>query len=421
MLAGDAVAAEIELAVQPRGRLVGDQPQAVPRVGHLARRQPSRMAGAIAVAEPVDRGGEDLDLAAGGGQWMPFRIFPESPQYPAIVGTGRQFQLAPPPERVEIRRGMATGGQRFLKPPIKVAQPVAAAAALGKGAPLAQPFGQGGEDVVVVPGLSERVRHTVHGDQQRIGLRTANILAFQRHSAGEHDVGMARRGGPGGFLHHQRLRPGEGTVQPAEVLVVVERVAARPIDQPDVRVGQPPSIVVERLPGVQQHVGDPRHGDERRDTVAALRQRGQRHGVPTPAVMRQRPQRVIVARTRQPDLPQHRREHGRHPHRLLAMLRALQRMRHHDQRTAARHAAGQSGDGVSGNAGDPGRPRGVLRLVVGTPGQVVLEHRIPHAVALKECPVVQIFRHQYMRQPEQQRGVGAGLQSEKQVGVAAAG
>ena len=145
-----------------------------------------------------------------------------------------------------------------------------------------------------------------------------------------------------------------------------------------------------------------------RDAVAPLRQRGQRHGVHPPAVMRQRAQRVIVAPARQPDLPEHRRQHRRHPHRLLAVVGTLQRVRHGDQRAAVRHAAGQRGDGVRRDAGDRGRPGGILGLAVAAPGQVVLEHRIADAVAREEIAVVQAFRHQRMRQAEHQRGVRAG-------------
>ena len=44
-------------------------------------------------------------------------------------------------------------------------------------------------------------------------------------------------------------------------------------------------------------------------------------------VVADRAERVVVAAARQADLAKHRREHRAHPDRLLAMLRALQRMR----------------------------------------------------------------------------------------------
>ena len=49
-----AVGAEVELAVQPGRRLVGDQRQRVARVRRFGRGQPGRMARAIVVAEACD-------------------------------------------------------------------------------------------------------------------------------------------------------------------------------------------------------------------------------------------------------------------------------------------------------------------------------------------------------------------------------
>ena len=45
-------------------------------------------------------------------------------------------------------------------------------------------------------------------------------------------------GGPGGLVHDDRVRPGEGAPQAVQILVVMERVAAGPVDEPDVGIGQ---------------------------------------------------------------------------------------------------------------------------------------------------------------------------------------
>ena len=54
--------------------------------------------------------------------------------------------------------------------------------------------------------------------------------------------------------------------------MVMERVAAGPVDQPDVGIGEPLPVVLERLPGTEQHVGDPRDRDEATSRIRALRQ-----------------------------------------------------------------------------------------------------------------------------------------------------
>ena len=63
-------------------------------------------------------------------------------------------------------------------------------------------------------------------------------------------------------MNDDRVRTRQCPSQPREVLVVVERVAAGPVDQPDVRIGQAPAVVVELLARVQQQVGDRGHRNE---------------------------------------------------------------------------------------------------------------------------------------------------------------
>src|SRR3546814_5303205 len=75
-----------------------------------------------------------------------------------------------------------------------------------------------------------------------------------------------------------------------------------------------------------------------------------------------------VAAAGQADLPQHRRQHDRHPERLLAMVAALERPGGGDHGAAARHAAGEVADRLRGQAADAGRPVGVLRHAVGRAG-----------------------------------------------------
>ena len=108
----------------------------------------------------------------------------------------------------------------------------------------------------VVTRLAERFGQLVHGDHQGIGRRAADIVALQGHRAGQHDIGVPRRGGPGDLVHHQRLDFRKGAPQAVEILVVMKRIAARPIDQADVGIAVLASVVDEALGGVQQHVGD---------------------------------------------------------------------------------------------------------------------------------------------------------------------
>jgi len=173
-------------------------------------------------------------------------------------------------------------------------------------------------------------------------------------------------------------------------------------------IGETLAVVIERRTGMEQHVGDARHGNEVADGVLALRQGGQRHRDLAPAVMPHGAQGVGVAAARQPDLPQHRRQHGRHPYGLLAMFRALECVGDDNQRAPASHRARQGDNFVCRNAADHRCPGGVLRLAVDAPKQIILECRIADAEALQKSLVVQVLRDQRVRQAEHQRGVGVG-------------
>src|SRR3546814_17473455 len=96
-LGGLAVAAEVELAVQPRRRLVGDQPERRGLVRLLGRWQPGRMPGAVVVAEAGDGLREALDPAARRRQRAVLGIGAEAAPEAAVVGPGRPFRLPRPP------------------------------------------------------------------------------------------------------------------------------------------------------------------------------------------------------------------------------------------------------------------------------------------------------------------------------------
>ncbi len=59
--------------------------------------------------------------------------------------------------------------------------------------------------------------------------------------------------------------------------MVVERVAACPVDKANVRIGRVPTIEIVGLTRVKQRIGDPGDGDKVLHRVVALRQRQPRH------------------------------------------------------------------------------------------------------------------------------------------------
>ena len=176
---------------------------------------------------------------------------------------GGQAQRAPRPELVEV------GHRRNPSPAAPLARTGARShsqrgAALGELLAEAETIGQRGEGRVVVAGLRVRLGERGHGDQQRVVAASRRVVvALEGRGRRHHDVGVLGHRGPVRVVHDDGVGPAERAPQPGEVLVVVERVAARPVHQPDVGVGQRAAVVVERLAGMQQHVADCGHRDER--------------------------------------------------------------------------------------------------------------------------------------------------------------
>jgi hypothetical protein len=268
-----AVGADVELTVQTAAGLVGHQLEGIAAgvaAEPFGRLEPDRMPGAVGVTEAVDGRREDLDLPARRAQSGACRVAAEGgEQHLAGIGD-RDFQRSGRPELLE-RRHLVTCGAHLRAPsPVQVTQPLARGPAFGEGRSGLQPLRQGGEDGIVIARLRIRFGQLRHGEQGRVAAADAEIVAFDRHRRGQHDVRVPRGGGPERVVDHHGLRPGERLAQPGEVLVVMERVPAGPVDALDVRVAAALPVVVVAIAGMQQHVRDPGHRDVGVDAVRAL-------------------------------------------------------------------------------------------------------------------------------------------------------
>ena len=206
----------------------------------------------------------------------------------------------------------------------------------------AQPAGDLGEDPVVVARLADRLARLLHGDQVGLAPAVADVVALERRGGGQHDVGHLGGRRPELLVEHDGVGLAPGLAQAVEVLVVMERVAARPVDEADVGIGVAAAVVVERLAGMQQHVGEARDRDELLHRVGALRQG--RAGIERAGAAHDvgRPVAGAEAAARQADLAQHAGERHQRPERLLAVMAALQRPVDVDGGARRRHLARQA-------------------------------------------------------------------------------
>ena len=258
---------------------------------------------------------------------------------------------------------------------------------------------------MVVACLPDRVGGPVHGDQVGVPPPAADVLALQAGGGRQHDVGVPGGGGPVRLVHHDRVGPAERGAQPAQVLVVVERVAAGPVDQPDVRVGEPLAVVVVGGTRAEQHVRDPGDRDERAHRVVALAEGRQLHQRAVAADVTHGAVAVAEPAAGQPDLAEHRGQRQRGPDRLLAVPGALQRPGDRDHGARGRHPPRQAPDRLGLDAAHRPGPFGVLGHAVGLAEQVALERVVAGRAGVQELLVMQALGGQRVREPEHQRDV----------------
>jgi hypothetical protein len=95
--------------------------------------------------------------------------------------------------------------------------------------------GDRAEDIVIASHLARRRHDLPARDQPIVARGCRDIVALEWEARRQHDIGVPRRGGPQAFVHDHGLRPAKRLHQPVEVLVMMKRIAARPVDQTDVR------------------------------------------------------------------------------------------------------------------------------------------------------------------------------------------
>ena len=297
-------------------------------------------------------------------------------------------------------------------PVVEVPQPGRGVAPLGERVGHTEPFGQRGERGVVVAGLRERRGVPAHRGEVRVGAGRADVVALQRDGRGEDDVGVPGRGRPVRLVHDDGAHRPERPAQPGQVLVVVERVAAAPVDELDVRIAVALAVVGEGAARRQQHVGDPRDRDGRAHRVDQLRQRRRADVVLRHAAVGHRPVAVPEPGAGQPHPPQQRGQQHPRPDRLFAVLGALQRPAHRHHRVLRRHLAGEGDDRVRGHPADRRRPTRGLVDAVGPAVEVGQRLVAARAVRGEEPGVVQAFGDQHPAQRHHQRDIGARTHGE---------
>ena len=269
-------------------------------------------------------------------------------------------------------------------------EPRAFVASFGERFAHAESFRKTGEDVVIAACTADRRHRAVHRDDTSVGTAGTDVVPLERRRRRKHEIGVPCHRRPVRFVHDQRVGPSQRAAQPVQVLVVMERIAAGPIDEADVGIRVVGAVVRERLAGMQQQIGDARHRNEIAHRVAAFRQRRQVQTRGRIADIAHRSITVAEPAAGHADLPEQRCKRQRGPHRLLAVLCTLQRVRNRDERALRCHLARKRAQIV-------GRYSGVaLRPFCGFGYAIVLaEHVCDETI----CAVTEPFEKRRVVQP----------------------
>ena len=151
-------------------------------------------------------------------------------------------------------------------------QPLHLCPALGELCFEPEALGERAVDVVLCLCLTHGSNRLLHGEVKTVTPRRPNIITFERRRTGENDVGTPCCWRPPRLVYDDGFGLLPGTQETVEILNLVERVATTPVDQPDVRIGQPVAVEIQGRTGIEQHVGEPCHRDIGLDRVNAGRQ-----------------------------------------------------------------------------------------------------------------------------------------------------
>ena len=121
-------------------------------------------------------------------------------------------------------------------------------------------------------------------------------------------------------MHNNGIRLLPGPAQPPQILMMMKRITASPIDEFYIGIVIGRAIISERRARRFQHIGNPRHRDKTVDLVASLWQIGNRH-IAQEIITNGIGRRITKAKTTtgQTDLAKHRRKHNASPKWLFTM------------------------------------------------------------------------------------------------------
>src|SRR5712672_913614 len=172
-----------------------------------------------------------------------------------------------PPEGFEIRALDAVPRRLLARDVIKMAEPFGLATAFRESVAEPELLRQTCEYLEIVARAADRRNGLMHRKHVTVG-RGRDVVALQRRGCGKDDIGMARSRRPPYLVDDHGLGTLPCPHQSVDVLMVVEWIAAAPVDQPDVGERDALAVVVDGGARVEEEIGNARNRNVGPDGVS---------------------------------------------------------------------------------------------------------------------------------------------------------
>src|SRR6185312_9243242 len=197
--------------------------------------------------------------------------------------------------------------------------------------------------------------------------------------------------------------------QAPQILMMMKRVAASPINKLDLRIDPRLEIVAIALPGLKQKIGHARARNMRRRLVWKLRYPRNRRTISGVAHTVHRAIAKSIPLPWQTNASQRRSQCNERPKRLLSIDSALQAPGRRQHASLACQGARQSFDGPRRNTGNGARPPRRFRDTIALAEDVIREGLKAGRVRRYKFFVLQVIGEKNVDQCKNESGIGIGL------------
>src|SRR5262249_10871538 len=176
----------------------------------------------------------DLDSSGGSLELMALRVATEVFEQHVVALGRRQLDEPFGPELLEARESHALGSSARANAIVHPLAPAHLVAVFGERALVSEALRERAENIEVVLRLANGIDGLMHRENERVTGGAADVVALEKGGGGKHDIAVTRGCCPPALVHDYRFRLLPGAAQPIEILMVMEGIAAGPIDQANV-------------------------------------------------------------------------------------------------------------------------------------------------------------------------------------------